>query len=198
VPDLTLQNVSKRFADHTALHDLSLTVEDGEIFTLLGPSGCGKSTTLWSIAGLHRPDTGVIRFGERVVFDQGRVNVEPERRNCGVVFQSYAIWPHLSVRDNVGYPLKLRKVPRAERYRRVQEVLELVELGRHAQRYPHELSGGQQQRVALARALAHSTNRSPTWTRNCATGRGNGSRPCNSGFGSPPCSSPTTRTRRSR
>jgi iron(III) transport system ATP-binding protein len=155
VPDLTLQNVSKRFADHTALHDLSLTVEDGEIFTLLGPSGCGKSTTLWSIAGLHRPDTGVIRFGERVVFDQGRVNVEPERRNCGVVFQSYAIWPHLSVRDNVGYPLKLRKVPRAERYRRVQEVLELVELGRHAQRYPHELSGGQQQRVALARALAH-------------------------------------------
>jgi iron(III) transport system ATP-binding protein len=155
VPSLTLEGVSKRFADHTALDDLSLTVEDGEIFTLLGPSGCGKSTTLWSIAGLHRPDSGTIAFGDRVVFDSGRVNVEPERRNCGVVFQSYAIWPHMSVYDNVAYPLKLRKIDKRERSRRVTEVLELVELGEHAKRYPHELSGGQQQRVALARALVH-------------------------------------------
>ena len=155
MPSLTLEGISKRFADHTALHNLSLTVRDGEIFTLLGPSGCGKSTTLWSIAGLHRPDSGTITFGDRVVFDSGRLNVEPERRNCGVVFQSYAIWPHMSVHDNVAYPLKLRKVGKRERTRRVMEVLDLVELGAHAKRYPHELSGGQQQRVALARALAH-------------------------------------------
>ncbi|MFC5803082.1 ABC transporter ATP-binding protein [Streptomyces formicae] len=155
MPDLHLRGITKQFTGHRALHDLSLTVHDGEIFTLLGPSGCGKSTTLWSIAGLHRPDSGSIAFGDRVVYDHGRVNVEPEHRNCGVVFQSYAIWPHMSVYDNVGYPLKLRKVDKARRDRRIHEVLELVELGRHAKRYPHELSGGQQQRVALARALAH-------------------------------------------
>ncbi|MFJ4840162.1 ABC transporter ATP-binding protein [Streptomyces sp. NPDC088746] len=155
MPSLHLNGITKRFTQHTALHDLSLTVQDGEIFTLLGPSGCGKSTTLWSIAGLHQPDAGSITLGDRVVFDHGRVNLEPEHRNCGVVFQSYAIWPHMSVAENVGYPLKLRKTPKAQRDRRVQEVLELVELGRHAGRYPHELSGGQQQRVALARALAH-------------------------------------------
>ncbi|MFE3263611.1 ABC transporter ATP-binding protein [Streptomyces sp. NPDC059215] len=155
MPDLHLNRITKQFTQHTALHDVSLTVEDGEIFTLLGPSGCGKSTTLWSIAGLHRPDSGSIAIGGRIVFDHGRVNVEPEHRNCGVVFQSYAIWPHLSVAQNVGYPLKLRKTPKTERDRRIQEVLELVELRHHARRYPHELSGGQQQRVALARALAH-------------------------------------------
>ncbi|MFG2517188.1 ABC transporter ATP-binding protein [Streptomyces sp. NPDC048584] len=155
MPDLHLNSLTKRFGRHTALHELSLTVHDGEIFTLLGPSGCGKSTTLWSIAGLHRPDSGSIAFGDRVVFDHGRVDTEPEHRNCGVVFQSYAIWPHLSVAANVGYPLKLRKTPKAQRERRVREVLDLVELGDHAGAYPHQLSGGQQQRVALARALAH-------------------------------------------
>ncbi|MFJ4628366.1 ABC transporter ATP-binding protein [Streptomyces sp. NPDC088847] len=155
MPSLHLNGIAKRFTGHTALHDLSLTVRDGEIFTLLGPSGCGKSTTLWSIAGLHRPDSGSIAFGDRVVYDHGRVNTPPEHRNCGVVFQSYAIWPHMSVYDNVGYPLKLRRADKAQRDRRIREVLELVELGRHAKRYPHELSGGQQQRVALARALAH-------------------------------------------
>jgi iron(III) transport system ATP-binding protein len=155
VPSLHLNNLTKRFTRHTALHELSLTVEDGEIFTLLGPSGCGKSTTLWSIAGLHQPDSGSITFGDRVVFEHGRVNVEPEHRNCGVVFQSYAIWPHMSVAANVGYPLKLRKTAKARREHRVREVLDLVELGDHAGAYPHQLSGGQQQRVALARALAH-------------------------------------------
>ncbi|MEU3983244.1 ABC transporter ATP-binding protein [Streptomyces sp. NPDC026672] len=155
MPSLHLDGITKRFTQHTALHDLSLTVREGEIFTLLGPSGCGKSTTLWSIAGLHRPDSGTIAFGDRVVYDHGRVDVPPEHRNCGVVFQSYAVWPHMSVYDNVGYPLKLRRTGRAQRDRRVREVLDLVELGHHARRYPHELSGGQQQRVALARALAH-------------------------------------------
>ncbi|TDE27635.1 ABC transporter ATP-binding protein [Actinomadura sp. 6K520] len=154
--DLTLTGLAKSFGDNTVLHDLDLHVNNGELFTLLGPSGCGKSTTLWSIAGLHSPDGGRIAFGDRVVFDAGgRIDVPPEKRNCGVVFQSYAVWPHLTVHDNVGYPLKLRKVSRRERTRRVQEVLELVELSGLEDRYPHELSGGQQQRVALARALAH-------------------------------------------
>jgi iron(III) transport system ATP-binding protein len=155
VPSLHLSGISKKFGRHSVLHDLSLTVQDGEIFTLLGPSGCGKSTTLWSVAGLHEPDSGSIAFGDRVVFDHGRVNVGPEHRNCGVVFQSYAIWPHMSVAENVGYPLRLRKTPKARRRRRVREVLELVELEDSAASYPHQLSGGQQQRVALARALAH-------------------------------------------
>ncbi|MFG1922796.1 ABC transporter ATP-binding protein [Cryptosporangium sp. NPDC048952] len=155
MPDLTLTGVAKSFGAQTVLEDLDLHVRDGEFFTLLGPSGCGKSTTLWSIAGLHSPDRGTIAFGDTVVFDAGRIDVAPERRNCGVVFQSYAVWPHLSVHDNVAYPLKLRRVGRAERAARVREVLELVELGKYEKRYPHELSGGQQQRVALARALAH-------------------------------------------
>ena len=156
MPDLTLTGVAKSFGDTTVLHDLDLHVREGELFTLLGPSGCGKSTTLWSIAGLHSPDSGRITFGDRVVFDGGtRVDVPPEKRNCGVVFQSYAVWPHLTVADNVGYPLKLRRAARGERAARVEEVLDLVELGGLAKRYPHELSGGQQQRVALARALAH-------------------------------------------
>ncbi|GAA0253660.1 ABC transporter ATP-binding protein [Cryptosporangium japonicum] len=155
MPDLTLTSLAKRFGENTVLENLDLHVRDGEFFTLLGPSGCGKSTTLTSIAGLHTPDRGTIAFGDRVVFDAGRVDVAPERRNCGVVFQSYAVWPHLSVHDNVAYPLKLRRVGRSARAARVREVLDLVELGPYGKRYPHELSGGQQQRVALARALAH-------------------------------------------
>ena len=154
MPDLKLDNVRKTFGDNVVLHDLSLHVDDGQILTLLGPSGCGKSTTLWSIAGLHQPDSGRISFGDRVVFDGGSVDIAPERRNCGVVFQSYAVWPHMSVYDNVAYPLKLRKVKSKERRERVHEVLELVELSHLVDRYPHQLSGGQQQRVALARALA--------------------------------------------
>jgi len=155
MPDLTLSHLSKSFGDNTVLHGLDLHVEDGEFFTLLGPSGCGKSTTLWSIAGLHTPDSGTILFGDHAVFDD-HTNLPPERRSCGVVFQSYAIWPHMTVHANVAYPLKLRRVDRAARSSRVREVLELVELDHLADRFPHELSGGQQQRVALARALAHS------------------------------------------
>ena len=155
MPDLTLTSIAKSFGDHMVIEDLDLHVRDGELFTLLGPSGCGKSTTLWSIAGLHTPDRGSITFGDRVMFDAGRVDVPPVQRNCGVVVQSYAVWPHMTVHDNVAYPLKRRKLPRRQRADRVQEVLELVELDQFASRYPHELSGGQQQRVALARALAH-------------------------------------------
>jgi len=110
---IEIRDVSHRFElDGTALpvlDQVSLSIEPGEFVALLGPSGCGKSTTLWSIAGLHRPDSGTITFGDRVVFDSGRVNVEPEHRNCGVVFQSYAIWPHMDVFGNAAFPLQVGK-----------------------------------------------------------------------------------------
>jgi iron(III) transport system ATP-binding protein len=154
--ELTVTDLEKSFGAKRALDAVSFTAEEGKFLTLLGPSGCGKSTTLWSIAGLHQPDSGAIRIGADTVYDSERhIVVPPERRECGVVFQSYAIWPHLDVYDNVVYPLRLRRVGKAEQRRRVEEVLELVEMGHLSSRYPHELSGGQQQRVALARALAH-------------------------------------------
>jgi iron(III) transport system ATP-binding protein len=151
-----MSGLTKRFDGHTALDDVSLEARDGELLTLLGPSGCGKSTTLWSIAGLHHPDAGVIEIGGSTVFDGAAgVFVPPERRECGVVFQSYAVWPHMTVAENVGYPLGLRRIKGKARQARVEQVLELVELADLAGRYPHQLSGGQQQRVALGRALAH-------------------------------------------
>lgn len=155
MPDLKITGLTKTFDEHVALDSISLEANAGELLTLLGPSGCGKSTTLWSIAGLHRPDAGRISIGDSVVFDGGaRTFVPPEKRECGVVFQSYAIWPNMTVAENVGYPLGLRRIKGAAKAQRVREVLELVELGDLAKRYPHQLSGGQQQRVALARALA--------------------------------------------
>jgi iron(III) transport system ATP-binding protein len=151
-----MKGLTKRFDGHTAVDDVSLEAHDGELLTLLGPSGCGKSTTLWSIAGLHHPDAGVIEIGGSTVFDGASgVFVPPERRECGVVFQSYAVWPHMTVAENVGYPLGLRRIKGKARQARVTQVLELVELAHLAGRYPHQLSGGQQQRVALGRALAH-------------------------------------------
>src|SRR5690606_20486016 len=154
--ELTIDRIGKSFGNVRALDDVSIVAEEGKFLTLLGPSGCGKSTTLWSVAGLHSPSTGTIRIGRDVVFDVDRgIEVPPEERACGGVFQSYALWPHMSAADNVGYPLKLRKLSKAQRRNRVAEVLELVELGELGGRYPHQLSGGQQQRVSLARALAH-------------------------------------------
>jgi iron(III) transport system ATP-binding protein len=156
VSDLRISGLTKRFDGHTALDDISLEARDGELLTLLGPSGCGKSTTLWSIAGLHHPDAGVIEIGGSTVFDGASgIFVPPERRECGVVFQSYAVWPHMTVAENVGYPLGLRRIKGKARQARVEQVLALVELADLAGRYPHQLSGGQQQRVALGRALAH-------------------------------------------
>ena len=152
--NLRITGLTKTFGSVVALDDLSVTAAEGELLTLLGPSGCGKSTTLWSIAGLHTPDSGRIEAGPVTFFDGVRINLQPEQRNCGVVFQSYAIWPHMRVRDNIGYPLKLRRVGAKARATRIAEVLELVEMTAYADRYPHQLSGGQQQRVALARALA--------------------------------------------
>ena len=154
--DVVIEGLTCRYGDVTAVDDVSITIADGEFVTLLGPSGCGKSTTLAALAGLDVPHGGRITVGGEVFFDAatGR-NVPTEQRNCGLVFQSYALWPHMTVAGNCEFPLKLRRVAKAERRTRVKDALELVEMGQYAGRYPHELSGGQQQRVALARTLVY-------------------------------------------
>jgi ABC-type Fe3+/spermidine/putrescine transport system ATPase subunit len=137
-----------------AVKDLSLDVLDGEILTLLGPSGCGKTTTLRMVAGLETPDAGDIFFGDQaVVMTSRQISLPPNKRNVGMVFQSYAIWPHMTVAENVAFPLKARKFPRGEIKERVHRVLELVGLAGFEERPGPLLSGGQQQRVAFARAL---------------------------------------------
>lgn len=139
---------------HLAVDGVDLDIPKGKISTLLGPSGCGKTTTLRCIAGLEQPTAGDILIdGECVSSVRRSVFVPPEKRGIGMVFQSYAVWPHLSVAENVAYPLKARRVPKTEMDRRVNEVLDLVGLGGTGKRNPNELSGGQQQRVALARAI---------------------------------------------
>ena len=143
-------------AEHLAVNDVSLTVEDGQFYTLLGPSGCGKTTTLRCVAGLERPDSGEITIGNDVVFSSARgIWVPPYARNIGMVFQSYAIWPHMTVFDNVAFPLRhlTPKPSRREIRDRVHEALDLVQLHGLADRPAPFLSGGQQQRLALARAL---------------------------------------------
>jgi len=145
-----LDGVSVAFGDVTALEDVSLSVRDGEFFTLVGPSGCGKTTTLRAIAGFEPPDSGTVRIGGRDV-----TGTPPEDRNAGIVFQSYALFPHMTVRENVGYGLRFRDPPGGgSRRERVDELLDLVDMAGMGDRDPTELSGGQQQRVSLARALA--------------------------------------------
>jgi iron(III) transport system ATP-binding protein len=157
VPDIALDRISKSFGATEVLKEVGFTAASGELFTLLGPSGCGKTTTLQSIAGFVAPDEGVIRCGGEVLVDAGRrVSVPTEQRDLGMVFQSYAVWPHMSVGENVAFPLRIRGLRKAERRSRVKDMLALVELDDMSERYPHELSGGQRQRVALARALVYS------------------------------------------
>jgi iron(III) transport system ATP-binding protein len=140
--------VTKRFEQTVAVDNLNLEIRAGELFFLLGPSGCGKTTCLRMTAGFYQPDGGQLRFGERVMNA-----VPPHRRNTGMVFQNYALWPHLTARGNIEYGLKVRKMARAERDKRVDAALEMVRLPGLGDRYPNQMSGGQQQRVALARAL---------------------------------------------
>jgi iron(III) transport system ATP-binding protein len=149
-PKLRLRGVGKRYGQVEALRELTLDVAAGEILLIVGPSGCGKSTALRLIAGLEAPDAGEIEISGQVV--AGSRWVGPEQRGVGMVFQDYALFPHMSVAQNVAFGLQ--RWSREQRAARVAEVLDLVNLGRHAQRYPHELSGGEQQRVAIARALA--------------------------------------------
>jgi iron(III) transport system ATP-binding protein len=147
-----LDGLSKRFGAVAAVRGVTLEVADREFVTLLGPSGCGKTTLLRLIAGFIKPDAGAIRVGGAVLSTPERV-VPPEQRGMGMVFQSYAVWPHKTVYENVAFGLEVRKVARAEARPRVARVLELVNLGGLDARYPNQLSGGQQQRVALARSL---------------------------------------------
>ena len=149
---VVLDHLNRKFGAVTALSDVDLTIADGEFLSLLGPSGCGKTTTLRLLAGFLAPDGGRIVVGDRLLSAAGAV-VPPEDRGMAMIFQSYAVWPHKTVFDNVAFGLKLRRRPRTEIRERVGRMLGLVHLGDLAGRYPGELSGGQQQRVALARAL---------------------------------------------
>lgn len=151
---ISLNGIGKDYGPRTVLSGLSLTVNHGECFTLLGPSGCGKTVLLRLIAGFETPDRGQVAIDGQVVSDaSGSANVPPNERNLGVVFQDYAVWPHMSVFDNIAYPLKLAKVPRQVLKDRVRETISHVNLTGMEDRLPSQLSGGQQQRVALARAL---------------------------------------------
>jgi spermidine/putrescine transport system ATP-binding protein len=154
VPDsrggVVIDGVTKRYGDQTAVDDLSLTIEPGEFISLLGPSGCGKTTTLRMIAGFEHPDSGDIRISGRSV-----LAAPPYRRDVNTVFQAYALFPHLSVAENVAYGLQQRRTPKAEVRQRVSDALDMVQMRRFADRKPTQLSGGQQQRIALARALVN-------------------------------------------
>ncbi len=151
---VSIRNISRRFGSAAAVAGIDLDVEEGQFVTFLGPSGCGKTTTLRMIAGLERNDSGTIAIAGQTVSDAQRgLFVPPEKRNAGMVFQSYAIWPHMTVFDNVAYPLRVRRMAGAEVQQRTQEALRTVEMGPYAERSATALSGGQQQRVAIARAI---------------------------------------------
>ena len=145
---VSIQEATKRFGDVIAVNKISASIDRGEFFTLLGPSGCGKTTLLRMIAGFYQMDSGLLYFGDKLIND-----VPAHKRDTGMVFQNYAIFPHMTVRENVSYGLKARKVPKKEIKKRVDDALELVQISMLANRKPNELSGGQQQRVALARAF---------------------------------------------
>ncbi|MCG8594573.1 MAG: ABC transporter ATP-binding protein, partial [Kiloniellales bacterium] len=145
---IELSNVDKHYGSYHALKNVNLTIRKGQFVALVGPSGCGKSTLLRSIAGLESITSGTLRIADQVVND-----VPPRKRDLAMVFQSYALYPHMTVRDNLSYALRLKRVPKAARYRRADEVAEIIGLGHLLDRYPKELSGGQRQRVAMGRAI---------------------------------------------
>jgi iron(III) transport system ATP-binding protein len=146
--EVHLQNVVKLFGDVSAVDDVTLEIKKGELFFLLGPSGCGKTTCLRIIAGFYRPDLGKLYFDDRLIND-----VPPHKRNTGMVFQNYALWPHMTVYENVEYGLNVRKLPKDVKKEKVNRALEIVQMTKYADRTANQLSGGQQQRIALARAL---------------------------------------------
>ncbi len=155
--ELSVENLHLTYGDNPVLKGVSMTLGRGEVVSLLGPSGSGKTTLLRAVAGLEKPTSGRIAIGNRTVYDgTPRSEIPAEERNLGLVFQSYALWPHKTVFDNVAYPLKLRKVAAGEIKERVQRVLDQLGLGHLGNRHPHQLSGGQQQRVAIGRALVYN------------------------------------------
>jgi iron(III) transport system ATP-binding protein len=154
--DVRVENLIKRFGEVVAVDGISFEVPKGELLTLLGPSGCGKTTTLNMIAGFEDPDGGDVYVGDRLISSADQdVLLPPHKRNLGMVFQSYGLWPHLRVRENVAFGLQMRKVPKRETQSAVERALEMVRLSGMGERYPSQLSGGQQQRVAFARALVY-------------------------------------------
>ncbi|NMC33378.1 MAG: ABC transporter ATP-binding protein [Veillonellaceae bacterium] len=156
---IRIEGVAKSYGSHQVHRDLTLSIEKGECFTLLGPSGCGKTVLLRLIAGFETPEAGRISIDNTVVSDPAAgIYIPPDERGLGVVFQDYAVWPHMSVFDNVAYPLKISKRPKEEIRNRVMETIELVGMSGLERRLPSELSGGQQQRVALARALVANSS----------------------------------------
>lgn len=151
---IEFKNVTKSFGENAIIHDFNLSIAKGHFVSLLGPSGCGKTTCLRMLAGLEKNDTGSITLDGKVLSDPSRKELlPPERRHLGMVFQSYAVWPHMNVFENVAFPLIMTKIAKPEIENRVHEILSVVELNGLEKRRPNELSGGQQQRVALARGL---------------------------------------------
>ena len=152
--NVRFEHLTVRYGEHTVLSDFSLEVESGQILCLVGPSGCGKTTLARALLGLNKPEAGAITVGERALFDaKRRVNVPAEKRNIGIVFQDYAVWPHMTVIENVSYPLKKQRRNKHEIRERAMHALEQVHMTEYANHLPSQLSGGQQQRVAIARAL---------------------------------------------
>jgi len=152
--NVRFENITIKYGNHCVLKDFSLEVESGQIMCLVGPSGCGKTTLVRALLGLNKPETGAIYVGDRCLYDaKKRVNVAAEKRNIGIVFQDYAVWPHMTVLENVSYPLKKQRRPKEEIKARAMKALEQVHMVEYANHLPSQLSGGQQQRVAIARAL---------------------------------------------
>ncbi|HIS94187.1 MAG TPA: ABC transporter ATP-binding protein [Candidatus Ventricola gallistercoris] len=152
--NVRFENVTVSYGNHTVLKNFSLEVESGQIMCLVGPSGCGKTTLVRALLGLNKPESGIISVGDRVLFDaKKRTNVPAEKRNIGIVFQDYAVWPHMTVIENVSYPLKKQRRNKQEIQQRAMHALEQVRMTEYANHLPSQLSGGQQQRVAIARAL---------------------------------------------
>ncbi len=154
--DVKIENLTKKFGKVTAVDNISFTAKDKEFTTLLGPSGCGKTTILRLIAGLEIPDNGKIWIDDKLVSDTGVSIIPTEKRSIGMVFQSYALWPHMTVFDNIAFPLKIRKLSKDEIKRKIRNIVSLVKLNGLEGRYPWQLSGGQEQRVALARAMVYN------------------------------------------
>ncbi|MBQ2220760.1 MAG: ABC transporter ATP-binding protein, partial [Acidaminococcaceae bacterium] len=155
--DVRFENITFHYGDKCILKNFSLTVEESQIMCLVGPSGCGKTTLVRCLLGFIKPETGAIYVGDRCVFSaKDRIDVPPERRHIGVVFQDYAVWPHLTVLENILYPMKKMRMNRDEMARRSKHALEQVRMVGYENHLPSQLSGGQQQRVAIARALVSS------------------------------------------
>src|SRR5512136_2731551 len=153
---IVIKNLTKRFGNVAAVNDVSLTIEPGAFLTLLGPSGCGKTTLLRCVAGLEDPDGGEIYIGDKLVFSHRQgISLPAGKRDLGLVFQNYALWPHMKVNKNITFALEIQKLPKEEMEKRVKEALAEVQMEGYEDRYPREMSGGQQQRIALARMLAY-------------------------------------------